>query len=411
MLSSSSGTTSAASGKREWPPFSSMPLLFLVMVKPLTDAFYEVEAVKYVYILLLIFAAFFAKFGLILQRAPVDPRNKSLFGYIWLIIFYFLFHFGLSLFYLGSMSEVFKIISPFVFFVLVAFAADRWLIYAMAAGAVLAIVINGALFPFDFAWATWGSVRTFKGYYFFKTDLAYALCFSVLLVAIFMKNKITPVLAGLILLAAGEVILANSRLNYLSFLLLAIFLAVKEGVSLRSVIRYGLLFGLLAVIVLVLYDPTKFLGFDASNEAAFTQGRSVTWGHLIDELAGYKPIEWLFGRGVFADLILSFQLTAAGSAAHNAHNEVLHMLFTEGIFGSIFYILLWVRMFRMSLSKDLPAWARGTGAIALTLFLLQSLTAIVSSFATKTWPLVMVLLALRGLTTVQAQDDKAVATP
>lgn len=379
------------------PVFSSWPLLFLVMAKPLTDAFYEEAVVKYGYMFLLGFASLFAKYGQIFQGAKPDPRNKSLFAYIWLITLYFFFHFGLAIAYGGSLSEIFKIVSPFVFFVLVAYAADRWLVYALAGGAVLTIVINAAMLPFDYGWVMWGSVRTFKGYYFFKTDLAYALSFSVLLYAFYARNSITPMLALLTLIAAVEVILANSRLNYLTFLCVVIFIAVKQGVSLRSILRFGLLFGLLALVVVLLYDPTKLLGFDISNEAAFTQGRSVTWRNLLDAQGDSSLLQWLFGRGPYADLILSADLKGIGETAHNAHNEVLHLLFTQGIFGSALYIALWVKTYRMSHSPNMPAWTRGTAAMALLLFMLQGMTAVVSSFATKTWPLVMVLLALRSL--------------
>jgi hypothetical protein len=383
--------------KFDWPPFSSLLLLFLVMVKPLVDAFYEVAAVKFDYMLLLIFASIFARFGMVYQGLTADPRNKSLFAYICLISLYFCYLFGLVVAYGGNLSEIFKIISPFVFFVLMAFAGERRLIHALAIGAFLTILINAGLLPFDYGWVYWGSVKTFKGYYYFKTDLAYSLCFSVLIYAFYVRNKITPVLALLMLVSAVEITLANSRLNYLSFLCLAIFIAIKEGISLRSIIRYGLLLGLLGLAAMFLYDPTKLLGFDTTNQAAFTQGRSVTWLHLLDALADYSPVEWLFGRGAFADLILSAELTSPGQMPHNAHNELLHLLYTQGIFGAIFYIFLWVKLFRMSVIQDMPKWAHGTVALALLLFILQSLTAVVSSFATKTWPLVMVLLAVRGL--------------
>lgn len=385
------------------PVFSSWLIFLLVMVKPLSDAFYEVEQVKYGYMLLLGFAAVFARYGQLFQGITPDPRNKSLFSFIWLITVYFFFHFGLAIAYGGSLSEIFKIVSPFVFFVLVAYAGDRWIIHALAGGAVLTILVNAAMLPFDYGWVTWGSVHTFKGYYFFKTDLAYALSFSVLIYAFYARNSITPVLALLTLIAAVEVILSNSRLNYLTFLCVVIFIAVKQGMSLRSIIRFGLIFGLLALVVGLLYDPTKLLGFDTSNEAAFTQGRSVTWRNLLVAQADSSLLQWLFGRGAFADLILSADLKGIGETAHNAHNEILHLLYTQGILGSAFYIALWVKMFRMSHTPGMPSWARGTGAMALLLLILQSMTAVVSSFATKTWPVVMVLLALRALGYSSAQ--------
>lgn len=383
--------------KLNWPPFSSFPLLLLLMAKPLTDAFFEVESVKYGYMLLLLFAALFAKYGQVIQGSSADPRNKSLLAFIILIVLYFYYQFGLAITYGGSFSEMFKIVSPFVFFVLVAYGADRWLIYALAIGAVLTIIINAALLPFDYGWVMWGDVKTFKGYYYFKTDLAYALCFSVLLYAFFIHNRITPVLALLIFIAALEVVLANSRLNYLSFLMVVIFLALKEGFSVRSIISYSFLLGVLGLVAVLLYDPTKLLGFDTTNVAAFTQGRSVTWDHLVASLLDFSPIEWLFGKGAFADLMLSQDINGAGQVAHNAHNEILHLIYTQGVTGVVFYLFLWFMMFKMSHTPDMPKWARGTDTLALSLFILQGTTAVLSSFATKTWPLVMALLAVRGL--------------
>ncbi|MHB1176422.1 MAG: O-antigen ligase family protein [Sulfuriferula sp.] len=396
----------AGHGKSDLPLFSSVPLLFLVMVKPLADAFYEVGAVKYGYILLLGFASLFARYGMAFQGAAVDHRNKSLLAYIGLIVLYFFFLFGLAIVYGGSLSEIFKIVSPFVFFVLVAYAADRWMIYALVAGAVLTICVNAALLPFDFGWVQWGSVRTFKGYYFFKTDLAYALCFATLIYALYSHNRITPVLALLMAMAAVQIILSNSRLNYFTFLIALIFIVFKGGISFRMIIRFGLLFGVLALIVMLVYDPTKLLGFDTSNERAFTQGRSDIWTNLIVGITNFSPLEWLFGRGLSGDIVLAVENSLRAEDIHNAHNEMLHLLATEGIFGSIFYTVLWIKMFRMSHNPDMPKWARGTGAVALLFFILQGLTTVVSTFATKTWPLVMVLLALRGLSSVTDQHKQ-----
>ena len=385
------------------PLFSSLPLLFMVMIKPLTDAFYEVEAVKYGYILLLGLASLFARYGLAFQGAVPDPRNKSLLVYCWLVALYFFFHLSLATVYGGSLSQIFKIVSPFVFFILVAFAADRRMIYALAIGSLLTICINAALLPFDFGWVQWGSVRTFKGYYFFKTDLAYALCFATLIYALYSRNTITVVLALLIVMVAVQIILSNSRLNYLTFLIAVIFIAFKGGISFRFIIRFGLMFGVLALVIILVYDPTQLLGFDTSNERTFTQGRTDIWASLLIGIANFSVLEWLFGLGLSGDAILAAENSLPGEKIHNAHNEILHLLTTQGLFGLIFYGVLWIQMFRMSHSSDMPKWARGTGWIAILLFSLQGLTTVMSSFATKTWPLVMVLLILRGLSNTADQ--------
>lgn len=380
-----------------WPPFSSWLLLLLIVAKPLSDALYEIDAVKYLYIMLLAGGAALARVGHTFRGTPVDARNRYLAAYLFLTVGYFYYLFGLALTYGGSLSAIFKIVSPFAFFALVAFANDRWLIHALALAAVLAIVVNAALLPFDFGWTQWGSVRTFKGYYFFKTDLAYALVFSLLIAAFYVHNRITPVLVMLIVLAAVQVVLANSRLNYLTFLSVLVFLAVKQGFNTGLLVRYGFLLGALGVVAMVVVDPTQLLGFDVSDIRSFSQGRSDLWTSLWRGIMDFTPAEWLFGRGYFADSLLVAEYNIAGQPVHNAHNELLHLLTTQGIVGLCAYVALWWGMYRMCRPSQAPAWARGTALVAILVFLFQGLTTVMSPFATKTWPLVMVFLAVRNL--------------
>lgn len=391
-----------------WPPFSSWLLLMLIVAKPLSDALYEIEAVKYLYILLLAGGAFLARVGHAFRGTPVDARNRYLAAYIFVAVGYFYYLFGLMLTYGGSLSAIFKIVSPFAFFVLVAFANDRWLIHALALAAVLAIVINAALLPFDFGWTQWGSVRTFKGYYFFKTDLAYALVFSLLIVAFYLKNRITPLLALLMLLVAVQVVFANSRLNYLTLLCVFLFLALKQGLSARLLLVYGALATAVGVIAFVVIDPSQLLGFDVSDTRSFSQGRSDIWAGLWTGMKQFTLNEWLFGRGYFGDAALLAEHSDAGQRIHNAHNELLHLVTTQGLVGLCVYASLWFGMYRMCRAADAPRWARGTLAVAIVMFLFQGLTTVTSPFATKTWPLVMVFLAVRATAMVGDKPARGV---
>ena len=383
-----------------WPPFSSWLLLMLIVAKPLSDALYEIEAVKYLYIMLLAGGAFLARVGHAFRNTPVDARNRYLAAYILLMVGYFYYLFGLALTYGGSLSVIFKIVSPFAFFVLVAFANDRWLIHALALASVLTIVVNAALLPFDFGWTQWGSVRTFKGYYFFKTDLAYALVFSLLIVAFYLQNRITPLLGLLMLLVAVQVVFANSRLNYLTLLCVFFFLALKQGFSARLLLVYGALATAVGVIAFLVIDPSQLLGFDVSDMGSFSQGRNDIWAGLWTGMKQFTLSEWLFGRGYFGDSALLAEHSAAGQKIHNAHNELLHLVTTQGLVGLCVYAGLWFGMYRMCRAADAPPWARGTLAVAIVIFLFQGLTTVTSPFATKTWPLVMVFLAVRATAVV-----------
>ncbi len=385
-------------GLFNFPPFSALPLLLLVALKPLADAFYEVDAVKYGYMLALAFSSLLAVAGRAISRSQAIGRPVSLIPYLFLIVFYFLYLFELTITYPGYIPEIFKVLSPFVFFFLVAVAMDRWMLSALAIGAVLTICVNAALLPIDFGWTAWGGARTFKGYYFFKTDLAYALCFAVLIFGLYSRNSITPIVASFAALAAIQIVLSNSRLNYLTFVIVVAFFASKANLRLRSILPALLFLGFVLAIFSYLYDPATMVGFDTSNEEGFTQGRSVIWKHIFDSIATNTPVQWFFGRGMFADLLLSAgNLSLTNGMAHNAHDEYLHLLYTQGIFGTAVYIVLWVAMYRHSRSTKLPTWAHGTAAIAIVIFLMQGATTVMSSFATKTWPLAMLFLAVRAV--------------
>ena len=397
------GATSRSSGVPEtavrFPPFSSLPLLLVLCIKPLSDAFYDYASVKYAYMGILAFTALLAKAGQLLHGGvPSDAaRRTSFLALVWLIALYFFCLVGLIPTSGNPFHEAFKIISPFVFFLLVAPIADRWLMMALVVASVLTIGINAALLPTSFGWVYWGGVHTFKGYYYFKTDLAYALTFSVLIYALATRYVIGGRLAVLVLLAGVQIVLANSRLNYLTFALVVLFCAIKSGANVRNLIRYAILLGLLALLAAVLYDPGKLLGFDTHDPEAFTQGRSLIWERLFDSLAANDVRQWIFGRGMFADLRLSIESFSSDGAVYDAHNEYLHLLYTQGFLGTGLYLGLWYWIFRSTRVDRLPHWARGTDIVAVLLVGLQGLTSVVSSYATKTWPLVMVFLTLRAL--------------
>ena len=393
-------------GEKQFPPFTAMLLLVVVCIKPLSDAFYDFSIVKYGYMALLGFAWIFAKSGEALNASRPYARDSepSLAWLLWLCIAYFLYLILLTVSYGGSLQEVFKIVSPFVFFLFVGSAHLRGLPEALLIGSVLTIGVNAALLPFDFGWVRWGTVNTFKGYYYFKTDLAYALTFSVLICAVYLRFRLNIFLIAAVLLASTQVLLSNSRLNYLTFVMVVVFIVIKSGLNIRSVLRYGLMIAAMILVVTIAYDPTRLLGFDTSSEGAFTQGRNVIWARILNSMAANSPLEWLVGRGLFADLALSAATFTAESEVHNAHNQYLHLVYNQGIVGTALYLSLWILLARNSMPTRAPDWLRGTGLVAAGLLALQGMTAVVSSFATKTWPLVMVFLVLRSVASQSGKE-------
>ena len=381
--------------------FSDIVLALVVGLKPIVDAFYEYGVVKYVYMLSIFVAALLAHAGARLNADP-GPRPAAADGsylgpaLLCLTVAYGGYLFALALAFGGSLHDIFKTLSPFLFYLAVSRTGSPLLLPAVAIASAGVIFGNALLFPFEYGWIYWGSVKTFKGFYFFKTDLAFAVSTALLCLAVYFRFRMTPVLVAAIVVGAAEVTLSNARLNYLTFLLVVVFVLLKSGFSLLAILRFGLVATIVGALAVALYDPRAVLSpFDMSNPSHFFQGRNEIWeilvvrGLLENGLTG-----WLIGQGPYADLLL-YARYAFDSRAYDAHNELLHLLVTQGVVGTAVYLWIWGLMLRDALLRGIPSALRSVAWFGLGLLALQSLTAVVSSFATKTWPIVTLLLVLR----------------
>jgi hypothetical protein len=377
------------------PHFYAVPIFLAVCLKSGVDAFFEVNAVKYLYFFLLLFGVFFLRTGKGFDRKESVQSRSDLQSVLWVFVFvYFSFLVLLMILQNGAPQMVFKIVSPFIFFGLLIAAVDESLPFALALGAALNILANASLLPFDFGWTYWGGIRTFKGFYLFKTDLSYSLATSLLIYAAWNRYKPTPAFLILTVIAVIQVVLANSRMNYLTMLIVLVFIALKNGARPAVLAGYAVFLAILGGVAVTLYDPSKYLGFDTSNLASFTQGRDriveVLWKY---GLANYSPLELLFGKGLYADLIIYMENISDG-VVNGAHNDYLFQLTTQGFFGLGMNVFGWALLYKIVLSAGKRQWAKGLAFTAFSMYLIQAMSMTVSVFALKTWPLAMTLLLI-----------------
>ncbi|HIV69707.1 MAG TPA: O-antigen ligase family protein [Candidatus Aquabacterium excrementipullorum] len=380
--------------KFELPTFYAIPIFLAIALKSGVDAFFEVNSVKYLYFLLLLFGVFFLRTGRGFTRTAQQPGEvNNLQSRLWVfVMLYFTFLTLVMILQNGSPQMVFKIVSPFIFFGLLIAAQDKSLAFAMALGAALNILVNAAFMPFDYGWVYWGGIRTFKGFYMFKTDLSYSMAASVLVYAAWNRYKPTLDFLLLAAIAVVMVVLANSRANYLTMALVLAFIAYKNGTRPALLAGYAAFLGLVGGLALFLYDPQKYLGFDMSNMGSFTQGRDRIAEVLLRYgLATYGPLELLFGKGLYADLLIYMENVSDGEP-NGAHNDFLYQITTQGIFGLAMNVFGWYLVYRITMSKGRREWARGLIFIAFAMYIVQGLTMAVSLYALKTWPLAMILL-------------------
>ena len=251
-------------------------------------------------------------------------------------------------------------------------------------------------------------MHTFKGFYLFKTDLSYSLAASTLIYAAWNRYRPTPEFLALALVSVIMVVLANSRANFATMALVLAFIAYKNGARPAVLAGYAAFLGLLVGVVMFLYDPSKYLGFDTSDMGGFTQGRDRIVEVLIRYgLASYGPLELLFGRGLYADLLIYMENISDG-IPHGAHNEYLYQLVTQGLFGFALNLFGWALLYRIANSNGRRRWARGLAFVAFAMYFVQGLTMTVSLFALKTWPLASVLLLIYA-SPDSAEDEPAPA--
>lgn len=380
--------------KFAFPKFYAAPIFLALCLKSGVDAFFEINSIKYLYLFLLIFGVFFLRTG----RGFSGGKSRGsgdLQSVLWAhVVVYFTFLTLLMIFQNGAPQLIFKIVSPFIFFGLVVAAADDSLPFAIAIGAAINILANAALLPFDYGWVYWGSVHTFKGFYLFKTDLAYGVSTSLLAFAAWNRYKLDPLYVVLALLTVVQVVLANSRLNYLTLVLVLAFVAIKNGANPKTLLLYGGFLGVLAGIAMALYDSSKLLNFDMSNMEGFSQGRDRVISILLKYgLANYSPTEWLFGRGLYADLMI-FMENVGGGQVYGSHNEYLYLIVSQGVVGTFLNVSAWVLLYKISKSVGVQPWASGLAGVAFLLYLVQGATTTMSLYALKTWPLATILMLI-----------------
>jgi hypothetical protein len=390
--------------------FSDVPLLTLIISKPLVDAMYFVPPMKYLYMLMLLLAALLAFAGnrIGARNSPVTSFSLNLaFGILPVLVAYAGFLLAVASLGGGGLQEVFKILSPFVLYLIVRANITPALRHAIFGMAVLVVLGNALLLPFDFGWTYWGAVHTFKGFYYFKTDLAFALVTSLVLIGLYFGYRMRPMFVFSLAVAGAQVVLSNSRLNYLAFGLLLLFVIWMNGARLSRLVGAVFIIGSIAAMGALLYDPVNFLSpFDTADLNRFTQGRESIWRILYER--GWQTAsiaDAIFGRGLGFDSELIGEHGFGFAETHNAHNEFIHLLLTQGLLGLFSYGALWWVMTRDAVTRG-GRDQLATVVFAISVLGLQSLTTVVSSFASKTWPIVFVFLMVQAANARKADRDR-----
>ncbi|RTL17894.1 MAG: hypothetical protein EKK55_21915, partial [Rhodocyclaceae bacterium] len=210
--------------------------------------------------------------------------------------------------------------------------------------ALVSLALSGS------SYVTWGSIETFTGGYFFKTDLALSALIFLTFSFATLKNKALLFIS--LIFAAYLVFKSNARIALPLIFALPVFIILSRGKSAQNILTPRKALGIfsaaalgMALFTFVDFRSMGMLGFDFSDpfSAANTQGRSVIWSALLEAYGKASLFEQAFGMGLTADAkataIFSGSPFLEGTRAHNSY---LYLLVCTGLIGSlIFYYLIY----------------------------------------------------------------------
>jgi len=391
-----------ATGAGYHVPFTEVVLLTIVAAKPIWDGLYWFSPAKWLYHFLLLFFGFVCLAGARINQDFLQPDRRQTTAATWGLAICIVYAAYMALLYAahgrerGTTEILFKVLDPFLVFWLIYYLPKANLRYAAVAYACIVIFGNALLFPTNMGWADWGDARTFKGAYFFKTDLAFSVVTSLLMLMMIARDRVNPLIALALVVGGVEVLLSNARMNYLLFGIVVLLIVRESRLALRTLAPLGISFAILGALVYWQYSSSHVLGFDFSDPAAFTQGRTKTWEIDIQEgLMKFSPLEWLVGNGLnYDNEVVAHH--AGLQERFDSHNETLHTLLTQGIAGFILYLGAWWGIYRCAIGWTTNSILRRRARVSIVILVLQSLTASISLSTVKTWPIILVLLLMMG---------------
>ncbi|GIM33803.1 O-antigen ligase family protein [Paraclostridium bifermentans] len=264
---------------------------------------------------------------------------------------------------------------------------DKFLIisFSVVAFVNLIYLLTGIGFTY------WGDSKTFRGIYFFKTDLALAILQSIIFIRLmkYSKSEKLKTISNIYIFLISPILifLSNSRM-YLLLYFIVIYLILNENAEKkgRKTYRYDLKFflkiGIIFICLIFLYSTItskipwfreqNLLGFkiekfsDLFNESN-SQGRNVIWSKVIHVFNSSSIIDKFTGVDLVSDRVLH------NGSYYDSHNNYIKILFTTGYLGGITCLIILVdTMKKLNSLTDLKF--KYTCLILLTVYVVSSIS-------------------------------------
>lgn len=256
----------------------------------------------------------------------------------------------------------------------------------------IVLLVNTALLFLGYGFIAWGRADTFRGAYYYKTDLAFAMVYVICSFLFFIKQKKITLIAEWILIVY-IIFRTNCRMALMVilfiFILWLVFLKesinkIKLKINLKIVLLSLLIFLVSILIIslissLPIFSKYNFIGINFNSfsdlfNSENTQGRNVIWTYILNKYFNSGLLEKLFGIDFVSDRWNTFE----------SHNSYIKILFSTGIIGLIIFICFIISYVKRLNRIDDRSLFYYNISILCT-FLIQSISQSAIDFTQMTW--------------------------
>lgn len=261
----------------------------------------------------------------------------------------------------------------------------------------IVVLVNFIMMILGLGYIIWGSALTFRGMYYYKTDLGISMIYAISAFAFFDVTNKKIIVAEWIII--GIIILrSNTRAAMIIYLLVLglwfLFLREKKSTKILKInLKYVI--GVIILVIVALYIVSwllslsvfKNLHFINFNFTKFSdlysddnmQGRNNVWQSIIENFNNASLWQRIFGIDFVSDRYISWD-----GSVYDSHNAYLKILFTTGYLGLLTYILfILLCVLRLNNLKDRSLFYFNL-SILIT-FLCQSISQSSIEFTQMTW--------------------------
>ncbi len=214
------------------------------------------------------------------------------------------------------------------------------------------LLLLKALFSSNCYDIAWGGDVYFTAWSSTQHSLASACCTLIVIVILYYKEKFFSLIQILFIAIPAFCILQSGARVFLLTLVILLVVYINSKTKKNS----GRIISLIVVIGVVIY---AFLNSNMLNKVmyllnnpynadilnSFTGGRTDFWKIDLLYFSESNILYKIFGQGF--DCIYRVNESLFGIKIW-AHNDIINLLVSIGIFGTLFYILCWIKLFKKS---------------------------------------------------------------